>query len=67
MLSEMFRVLQKNSFIKKSVKQTKSKEYKKRYHKKVSYESFSSMYNYSIRCFILELSISISIALLLWR
>ena len=47
----MFRVFhKKNSFIKKSVEQSKNKEFKKRYHKKVSYKSFLSMYNkYSIR------------------
>ena len=34
---------------KKSVEQSKNKECKKRYHKKVSYESFLNMYNkYSI-------------------
>ena len=37
-------------FIKKSVEQSWNKECKKRCHKKVSYESFSSMYKYSIRC-----------------
>ena len=35
---------QKNSLIKKSVEQSKNKECKKSYHKKVSYESFSSMW-----------------------
>ena len=53
-----------NSFIKKSVEQSKSKECEKRYHKKVSYENFSSMVYDG---FILKLSISISAALLLWR
>ena len=37
-------VFQKNSLIKKSVEQSKNKECKKSYHKKDSYESFSSMW-----------------------
>ena len=49
MLSEMFRVFQENSFIKKSVDSHKIKSVKKFIIKKVSYESFSSMYKYSIR------------------
>ena len=36
-------------FIKKSVEQSWNIECKKRYHKKVSYESFSNLYEYSIR------------------
>ena len=34
--------------MKKSVKQSRNKECEKRYHKKVGYENFSSMCNYSI-------------------
>ena len=62
MLSEMFSVFQKkkNSFIKKSVEQSKNKSVKNLIIKKVSHES--------IVYFILKLSISIrlSTALLLW-
>ena len=43
-----FEFFKKNSFIKKSVKQSKNKECKKRYHKKINYQSFSSVYNYCI-------------------
>ena len=51
MLSEMFSVFQKkkNSFIKKSVEQSKNKSVKNLIIKKVSHESLSSMYKYSIQ------------------
>ena len=58
----------KSSFIKKSVKQSKNKECKKRYHKKKSTMKVFQVYiSIVYNSFILELSISISIALLLWR
>ena len=44
MLSEMFCVFQKKSFIKKSVEQSKIKSVKNFMIKKVSDESFLSMY-----------------------
>ena len=44
-----FEFFKKDSFIKKSVEQSKNKECKKLYHKKGSYESFSGMCKYSIR------------------
>ena len=48
MPSEMYFVFQKNSFIKKSVEQSKNKECKKRFIiKKVSYENFPSRYKYT--------------------
>ena len=49
MLSEMFWVFQENSVKKKSVDSDKIKRVKNFIIKKVSYESFSSMYKYSIR------------------
>ena len=49
MLSEMFWVLQKKSFIKKSVEQSKIKSVKNFIIKKVNDESFLNMRKYSIR------------------
>ena len=46
-----FQKKKKNSFIKKSVEQSKKpcKECLKLYHEKVCYESFSSLYKYGTR------------------
>ena len=44
-----FDFFKKNSFIKKSAEQSQNKECKKSYLEKVSYQSFSSIYKYSIR------------------
>ena len=72
MLSEMFWVFfkKKNSFIKKSVEESKNKECKKRYYKKkAAMKAFQVSISIVYNSFILEVSISISIstALLLWR
>ena len=67
----MFCVFQKNSFMKKSVKQSKNKECKKRFIIKKSatkiFQGYMSIVVYD--SFILKFSISIRIstALLLWR
>ena len=69
MLSEMFCVFQKNSFMKKSVEQSKHKECKKPFiMKKVSYKFFQVCISTVVYdSFILKLSTSISTALLLCR
>ena len=68
MLSEIFEFFKKNSFIKKSVEQSKNKECKKRYYKKkTATKAFQVCISIVYDSFILELSISISTALLLCR
>ena len=44
MLSQMFWIFQKNSFIKKSVEQSNNKDCKKRYHKKSQLQKLLQYY-----------------------